>query len=329
MSMWKLGAYYALKPYLPRSLRMALRRLHALKTRATCASEWPIKESAGQAPEGWPGWPDGNRFAFVLTHDVETRKGLHRCQQLMELEQRLGFRSSFNFIPEGEYLPHREMRELLTRNGFEVGLHDLKHDGKLYRSRSTFKDCSKRMNQYLREWNAVGFRSGFMHHNLEWLHDLEIEYDSSTFDSDPFEPQPDDVNTIFPFWVDNHEDGSGYMELPYTLAQDSTLFLVLRQKCIDTWKRKLDWVAERGGMALVDVHPDYISFDGSPRSWGKYPSGYYSELLEYVREKHAGRFWHALPREVAAYCATFKPKRPWPPANRIHDLRNNGKRAHA
>ena len=109
--------------------------------------------------------------------------------------------------------------------------------------------------------------------NLKWIKDLAIGYDSSTFDSDPFEPQPDGVNTIFPFWVPapgslnvqrsstsdlrlptSHDDPrGGYIELPYTLPQDSTLFLVLREKTIEIWKRKLDWIAEHGGMALVNV----------------------------------------------------------------------------
>ena len=37
--------------------------------------------------------------------------------------------------------------------------------------------------------------------NLDWLHDLTIAWDSSTFDTDPFEPQADGAGTIFPFWV--------------------------------------------------------------------------------------------------------------------------------
>ena len=119
----------------------------------------------------------------------------------MELEMELGFRSSFNFIPEGNYRVPPALRDDLTRNGFEVGVHDLRHDGRLFRSVAEFQSRAMRINQYLRDWNAVGFRSGFMLHNLDWLHDLEIEYDMSTFDTDPFEPQPDGRNTIFPFWV--------------------------------------------------------------------------------------------------------------------------------
>jgi hypothetical protein len=44
-----------------------------------------------------------------------------------------------------------------------------------------------------------------MYHDLELLHHLDIEYDASTFDTDPFEPQPDGMGTIFPFWVPNQD----------------------------------------------------------------------------------------------------------------------------
>ena len=152
-------------------------------------------------PEGWPGWPDGKKFAVVLTHDVEENSGLQKCRHLMELEMELGFRSSYNFIPEGGYHVPVLLREKLEEGGFEVGVHDLEHDGRLFRSLPKFKERAIRINRYLRDWNAVGFRGGFMLRNLDWLHELEIEYDLSTFDTDPFEPQPEGHHTIFPFWV--------------------------------------------------------------------------------------------------------------------------------
>src|SRR5665213_2484200 len=217
--------YYRLKPYVPWRWRMAMRRIVARRQRRIHKDTWPINKAAGQMPEGWPGWPDGKKFALVLTHDVEGPDGLARCRQLMQLEQSLGFRSSFNFIPEGDYAVTRELREELAENGFEVGVHDLHHDGKLYQSRKCFSEKARRINHYLKEWGAVGFRSGFMLHNLEWLQDLQVSYDASTFDADPFEPQPDGVGTIFPLWMPR-PDAGGYVELPYTLPQDSTLFLV-------------------------------------------------------------------------------------------------------
>jgi hypothetical protein len=138
-----------------------------------------------------------------------------------------------------------------------------------------------RINQYLAEWKAGGFRSGFMLHNLDWIHDLNVRYDASTFDTDPFEPQPQGrirfsrlgtARSAHP--PDGHRGekasprmgsglaqtnghstiNDGYVELPYTLPQDSTLFLLLGERHPDIWFQKLDWVARNGGMALVNVH---------------------------------------------------------------------------
>jgi hypothetical protein len=136
-----------------------------------------------------------------------------------------------------------------------------------------------------------------MHHNLEWLKDLDIEYDASTFDTDPFEPQADGVGTIFPFLV-MREDGSGYVELPYTLPQDFTLFVLLQEKDNRIWRQKLDWIAEHLGLALLNTHPDYMCFDDQP-GLEEYPVEYYRDFLEYVRDEYKGQYWLPLPKEVA------------------------------
>jgi len=96
-----------------------------------------------------------------------------------------------------------------------VGVHGLLHDGKLYQSRELFLKRAKRINHYLAQWGAVGFRSPAMHRNLDWIHDLNIEYDASTFDTDPFEPQADGTGTIFPFFVRKGVGEEGYVEFLY------------------------------------------------------------------------------------------------------------------
>ena len=279
---------------------MGMRRVVANVQRRRSTQIWPINELAGRSPAGWPGWPDGKKFALVLTHDVEGVSGLAKCSRLMQLERQLGFRSSFNFIPEGEYQVSSALRAELAHNGFEVGVHDLRHDGKLYWRRAEFPENARSINHYLKEWRAGGFRSGFMLHNRECLNGLDIEYDASTFDTDPFEPQPEGVNTIFPFWVPR-PGGGGYVELPYTLPQDSTMFIVLQETSPEIWKRKLDWIVQRGGMALVNVHPDYLGFDGKNREASEYPAAMYQQFLTYVEETYGGQYWNVLPREVAGW----------------------------
>jgi glycosyltransferase involved in cell wall biosynthesis len=321
--MLRNSIYYGLKPMIPVSVRRRVRRQFAIRKRTKVAEVWPIMPGSERPPQGWPGWPEGKQFAFVLTHDVEGQSGVDNCRQLMELEIKHGFRSSFNFIPEGEYQVGRELRDELQSNGFEIGVHDLHHDGKLYSSREQFARKAARINQYLKSWGAVGFRSGFMLHNLEWLGDLNTLYDASTFDTDPFEPQPDHVGTIFPFWVPraarNGEmpagglpgnGGHGYIELPYTLPQDSTLFLILGERHPEIWMRKLDWVARHGGMALLNLHPDYLDFKGEGSALRTFPATIYETFLKYAREKYGAAFWHPLPKELAAFAARFQPALP-------------------
>lgn len=294
--------YYRLKPFIPGGVRLSIRRYRARKILKTCGDTWPINEAAGKKPEGWAGWPEGKDFAFVLTHDVESQKGVDQVRQLAELEMELGFRSSFNFIPEGPYEVPTELREWLVEKGFEVGVHDLHHNGRLYSSREGFRKKAKRINHYLKEWGAVGFRSGFMLRELDWLHDLDISYDASTFDTDPFEPQPDGAKTIFPFIKSN--GNRSYVELPYTLPQDSTLFFSLDETGAEIWKKKLDWVAQKGGLALLNVHPDYIQFEGDAQQGQTFPVAHYREFLEDFAARYREEHWHVLPKEVARVVAS-------------------------
>ncbi|MGO8795978.1 MAG: glycosyltransferase [Candidatus Sulfotelmatobacter sp.] len=291
--------YYTLKPFLPWSVRILLRRLRARHKRSTHMDVWPIDERAATVPPNWPGWPNGKKFAFVLSHDVEGKKGVQRVERLANLERKHGFRSCFNFVPEGEYRLSDALRGTLDQAGFEVGVHGLNHNGKLYQSKASFAAKAARIRQYLERWHAVGFRSPLMQHELEWMHLLGVEYDSSTFDTDPFEPEPDGARTIFPFWV-SAPNGSGFVELPYTLVQDFSLFVVLREPNIDIWKRKLDWVAAHGGMALLNTHPDYLCFDGKPAP-DEAPVALYEEFLQYAREKYEGSYWAARPVDVVRY----------------------------
>lgn len=296
-----ISLYYAVKPMLPRSVQLALRRAILRYRLPMLRDVWPVNKSAAKLPHQWCGWPDGKQFAFVLTHDVESLRGLSRCLKLAELDRSYGFKSAFNIVPFKYDVPD-SIRNWLTDNGFEVGVHDYNHDGKLYNSQKTFERRAVSINKRLKEWNSQGFRSGAMHHKLEWLSTLNINYDCSTFDTDPFEPQSDGVNTIFPFWYQNEKTGRGFVEIPYTLPQDFTLFVIKREKNCNIWKEKLKWIAENGGAATVIVHPDYIDFgDNGKKRVDEYALEIYEEFLEHIRINYMGVYWNPLPCELAAY----------------------------
>lgn len=292
--------YYCLKPLVPRSVQVWVRSELVRKKRRSYTNAWPILEKAARPPDDWSGWPDKKQFALVLTHDVETSRGQEKVYDVIKLEKDLGFRSSFNFVPE-RYEVSEQLRQHIVQDGFEIGVHGLFHDGKLYRSREIFRRRASRINNYLRDWNCVGFRSPSMHHNLDWIHALKIEYDASTFDTDPFEPQPDGVGTIFPFLVRENSIQNVYVELPYTLPQDFTLFILMKERNIGIWKRKLDWIVQKGGMALLNTHPDYMSLLGKKPHIGEYPARYYEEFLQYIRQKYQHLCWHVLPQDIARF----------------------------
>ena len=198
------------------------------------------------------------------------------------MEEDLGFRSSFNFVPERYQIDLNLMDELRNR-GFEIGVHGLKHDGKLFSSRNEFDRRVTKINQYLKEFGAVGFRTPLTHRNPMWMQELNVEYDLSFFDSDPFEPIPGGAMSIWPFFVGH------FVELPYTLVQDYTLTSVLGETTPKVWLEKVDFIERYSGMALVNSHPDYLS--------GSTTGDVYRQFLISMKERNG--YWHALPSEVA------------------------------
>ena len=276
-----------------------MRRLRARSLLQRSAHTWPIDLDAARRPACFSGWPEGKGFAFVLTHDVESPKGLKNVSKIIEVEKSLGFRSCFNFVA-GDYQVPSTLISAMIEDGFEVGVHGLHHDHKMFLSESTFRHYANHINEYLKTWNSVGFRAPAMFHNLSWFHYLNIRYDSSTFDTDPFEPQPDSLRTIFPLVIYSKGNTEGYVELPYTLPQDHTLFVVLQESTTNIWKQKLDWIVQNEGMALLNVHPDFLAMGGRQLA-GEYRQELYWEFLNCVRDRYKDRYWNALPKEIADF----------------------------
>lgn len=295
--------FYTIKPIIPRSWQILLRRALARAKRRTHAHVWPIDPDAASPPRGWPGWPEGRQFALVLSHDVDTRRGYDHVLRLAELEESLGLRSQFNFVPERYGAIDAALLQELKRRGFGVGVHGLKHDGKLFSSRAVFEARAPRINAYLQLWETRGFTTPSMIRNHAWMLELNASYCVSTFDTDPFEPQSAGARTIFPYWVGDGS-GRGFLELPYTLVQDFTLFILLGETTSRVWRQKLKWVAEHGGMALLNTHPDYMHFGEGRPGREQYPVGLYREFLCDTLSAYPGRVWTAPPASVYHYLAT-------------------------
>jgi hypothetical protein len=292
--------YYQVKPLLPQLLRTQIKRIYACSARKDFPLNWPIEDRyvrflweiirqlmiiQDQSEISFRAfWPHGYRFALVLTHDVETAKGQDESLKVAALEESLGLRSSFNFIP-GTYPIDWDIIKELRRRGFEIGIHGLNHDGKLFLSKTEFTRRSQKINYYLETFNAVGFRSPLMHRNPEWLQSLHIEYDLSFFDTDPYQPMPGGCMNIWPFVIGK------FVELPYTLPQDCTLSHVLKEETPRIWLEKLRFIERNLGLALVNTHPDYLI---DAKIWN-----IYVEFLRAVTERK--NYWNALPNAVSRW----------------------------
>ncbi|HEY7455838.1 MAG TPA: hypothetical protein VH703_01075 [Solirubrobacterales bacterium] len=298
-----LSAYYALKPLLPRRLQIAMRRRYAKRQRRTEFPRWPVEpllverrrdalrdELERRGAERLPtlaSWPDGRRCAAILTHDVEGPAGVANVGKVVEIERRHGFASSWNFVAEWYPIPDGLFDSVRAAGG-EIGLHAIKHDGRLFESRARFESELPAIHRYLDEWGAVGFRSPATHRNPAWMPELGALYDSSFPDTDPFEPQPGGCCSILPFFLGET------VELPITLVQDHTLWEILREQTIELWTEKCDWIVANGGLINPIVHPDYLDTPARLRM--------YEEFLEYLAAQRD--CWHALPMEVAAWWRT-------------------------
>src|SRR5256885_2212023 len=160
--------YYAMRPFLPTSVRKHLQRMALRGWDQTPFPGWPIDQTVDRlfahtmslVVRANPGeripfiwfWPDGFSSCAVMTHDVETAAGRDFCTSLMDLDDRFAIKASFQLIPEGRYDVPDEFLNTLRKRGFEINVHDFNHDGDLFRDRSeerrVGKECRSRWSPY-------------------------------------------------------------------------------------------------------------------------------------------------------------------------------------
>lgn len=302
---WDLGpikkVYYLVKPLVPKPISLRLRQLYKrdfmhpeswLIDHRYADFLWEILRQvlilSGQTKTTIRSfWPGHQRYAFILTHDIETDEGQDFAEEVADLEEKLGFRSSFNFVPS-RYRVDGGLMDRLRKKGFEIGVHGFKHDGRLFNSQHTFSRKARQINTYLKKWGASGFRSELTLRQPLWMQRLDILYDLSFSDIDPFEPIPGGTMCIWPFFIGH------FVELPYTLVQDNTLISILGQKTPQYWLTKIDFIEKQNGLALVNTHPDYLK---NKVNWDVYV-----DFLQAM--KKSNNYWHVLPGDASRWWKT-------------------------
>jgi hypothetical protein len=291
-------SYYRVRPVLPRSAQISMRRAFSRVQARTAFPRWPVEGAlhdlydrllgllasvAGEPVPTIAPWPAGRSWALVLTHDVETETGYESIRILRDAEVEAGCRSSWNLVPRRYDVADATVSDLRAR-GFEVGVHGLYHDGRDLESRELLEERLPEIRQWADRWRATGFRSPATHRRWEWMPLLGFDHDSSYPDTDPFEPQSGGCCSWLPFM------NGDLVELPITLPQDHTLFVILRRD-ESAWLEKAEVIRGRGGMALLITHPDYMIEPDRVEAYRRF-------LAETTK---APGVWCALPSEVSAW----------------------------
>jgi hypothetical protein len=230
-------------------------------------------------------WPDGAQACAVMTHDVEGPAGADFCGELMDIDDRYGIKSSFQLVPEVRSGDTRPVREEIGRRGFEVNLHDLNHDGRLFDNRPLFLERAALISHYSRAFECRGFRSGAMYRRQEWFDALDISYDMSVPNVAHLEPQRGGCCTVMPYFVGR------VLELPSTTVQDYSLFHILGDYTIDLWRQQSESILDQNGLMTFITHPDYLI---EPRA-----REVYEQLLAHIVHLRSRRnVWTTVPSEV-------------------------------
>jgi hypothetical protein len=188
-------------------------------------------------------------------------------------------------VPEERYTVPDELLRLIRERGFEVNVHDLNHDGNLFREHGEFLRRAARINEYVRKFGAVGYRSGVLYRNFDWYDGFDFSYDMSVPNVGHLDPQTGGCCTTKPFFVGR------ILEIPVTATQDYTLFNILQQYSTDLWKQQIQLILENHGSANFIVHPDYV-IEARARET-------YSALLAHLAHlRRDANLWIALPREL-------------------------------
>ena len=293
--------YYRLRPLMGVGVRKHLQKMRLSGWEKIAFPKWPVDRSVDALMEAslklalkaqgrssipfiWF-WPDGASASAMVTHDVEGDAGVGFCDQLMDIDDSFGIKSAFQLIPQDREQQWRRTAARLRPRGFEVNLHDLNHDGRLFADRHAFAQHARRINDYTREFGCEGFRSGAMYREQSWFEQFDFSYDMSVPNAAHLEPQRGGCCTIMPYFVGN------LLELPLTTVQDYSLFHILDDYSTTLWKQQIRIIAEHHGLISIIAHPDYLI--------GQRERDVYVELLRHLvelRDKHG--VWIALPGAI-------------------------------
>lgn len=199
---------------------------------------------------------NGKKSAICITYDIDNSPAYEYISEIMKINERFGIVATFNFVTHYDYKIEKELIQLLTAGGCEIGLHGYFHDiGLAYRRKNKIKErLSRAINEI--PYEVKGFRSPALSVSkalFEVLTEIGIEYDSSLPVTSPFYKS---VGASFPYLY----PGLDLWEIPLTI-QDDTFFRDANLNEIEAWEVLLSVIEDTtsfGGVNVINLHPNII-----------------------------------------------------------------------
>ena len=293
--------YYLIRPILSVGVRRHLQKLYFRGWDKLPFPRWPVDCSVdnlfqqllllslktsgvNRIPFIWF-WPEGASSCTIMTHDVESALGHGFCEKLMDIDDSLGFKASFQIVPEERYTVTPGFLDSIRHRGFEIAVHDLNHDGHLFKDKDQFLERAHKINSYGREYSAEGFHAGVLYRKQVWYDALKFSYDMSVPNVASLDPQRGGCCTVMPYFLGD------ILELPVTTIQDYTLFYILNDYSINLWKQQIDLIMKKHGLLSFIIHPDYVIQSRE--------QAIFKGLLSYLRHLQDEKaVWTTTPSEV-------------------------------
>jgi hypothetical protein len=201
--------------------------------------------------------------SLIVTHDIETSRGLKRAISLKEIEDELGVTSTW-FLPSCEYEIPRTLAGELSE-GSTIGSHDVRHDGKLIHIRSHQKLVERLLMSRLRleevfEKEVDRFRAPLLQFSRRILGALAEAGYKSDFSLPCWEPVYPMTMSGFGMESVQPFEMSQIVEYPLTLFQDHQVLNVLglnTKECVKFLVEQAKLVRSFDGQIVLLVHPDY------------------------------------------------------------------------
>lgn len=225
--------------------------------------DWPVDKSVealdylkkvAHGPDEKSPWPEAKKFAFCVTHDLESKDGLKDIERLVSIDRSFGFKACWN-VSTMLMESHGECIERLRASGCEIGCHGYNHDNKFaFLKKDKMRARLERCSKYIDKYEVRGFRSPSLLRSPELMEELSsyFKFDSSYPDTDAFSEtgERNGCSRIRPFFINK------MLELPITMPMDSSMLFMGydHEKMLKVWLKKLDWLKQRQGMALINVH---------------------------------------------------------------------------